>query len=56
MGARSARLRARAAGPIEEHPVEELAGVLWRKRRLRLAEAAAHRRGFKKCFREGKTT
>src|SRR6476469_10413066 len=32
-------------GPTEEHLVEEVAGVLWRKRRLRLAEAAAHRRG-----------
>jgi hypothetical protein len=30
-------------GPTEEHLVEELAGILWRKRRLRLAEAAAHR-------------
>ena len=28
-------------GPTEEHLVEELAGILWRKRRLRLAEAAA---------------
>jgi hypothetical protein len=28
--------------PTEEHLVEELAGILWRKRRLRLAEAAAH--------------
>ena len=26
--------------------VEELAGILWRKRRLRLAEAASHRRGL----------
>jgi hypothetical protein len=34
-------------GPTEEHLVEELAGVLWRKRRLRLAEAAAHRQGLK---------
>ena len=34
-------------GPTEEHLVEELAGVLWRKRRLRLAEAAAHRHGLK---------
>ena len=25
-------------GPTEEHLVEELAGILWRKRRLRLAE------------------
>ena len=31
-------------GPTEEHLVEEIAGILWRKRRLRLAEAAAHRR------------
>jgi hypothetical protein len=34
-------------GPTEEHLVEELAGVMWRKRRLRLAEGAACRRGFK---------
>jgi hypothetical protein len=34
-------------GPTEEHLVEEMAGVLWRKRRLRLAEAAAYRRGLK---------
>jgi len=33
-------------GPTEEHLVEELAGILWRKRRLRLAEAALHRRGL----------
>jgi hypothetical protein len=26
-------------GPTEEHLVEELAGILWRKRRLRWAEA-----------------
>src|SRR5208337_2598393 len=30
-------------GPTEEHLVEEVAGILWRKRRLRLAEAAADR-------------
>ena len=36
----------RPHGPTEEHLVEELAGVLWRKRRLWLAEAAAHRRGL----------
>lgn len=34
-------------GPTEEHLVEELAGVVWRKRRLRLAEAASHHRGLK---------
>ena len=34
-------------GPTEEHLVEELAGILWRKRRLRLAEAATYRRGLK---------
>jgi hypothetical protein len=33
-------------GPSEEHLVEEIAGVIWRKRRLRLAEAASHRRGI----------
>jgi hypothetical protein len=33
-------------GPTEEHLVEELAGILWRKRRLRLAESAAHMRGL----------
>jgi hypothetical protein len=33
-------------GPTEEHLVEELAHIMWRKRRLRLAEAAAHRRGL----------
>jgi hypothetical protein len=37
-------------GPTEEHLVEELAGILWRKRRLRLAEAAAHRRGLEETF------
>ena len=33
-------------GPTEEHLVEELAGIFWRKRRLRLAEGAVHRRGL----------
>src|SRR3954452_17002152 len=37
-------------GPTEEHLVEELTGILWRKRRLRLAEAAAHRRGLNDTF------
>jgi hypothetical protein len=36
----------RRFGSTEEHRVEEIAGILWRKRRLRLAEAAAHRRGL----------
>ncbi len=47
-GALLAELAAEHApqGPTEEHLVEELAGILWRKRRLRLAEAAAHRRGL----------
>jgi hypothetical protein len=36
----------RPQGPTEEHLVEEVAGILWRKRRLRLAEAAAQRRGL----------
>ena len=33
-------------GPTEEHLVAELAGIIWRKRRLRLAEAASHHRGL----------
>src|SRR5271156_3727490 len=33
-------------GPTEEHLVEELAGIIWRKRRLRLGEAAAHHRAL----------
>lgn len=33
-------------GPTEEHLVEELAGIVWRKRRLRLAEGAAHNRAL----------
>lgn len=36
----------RPRGPTEEHLVEEMAGVLWRKRRLRLAEAATYHRGL----------
>jgi hypothetical protein len=36
-------------GPTEEHLVEELAGILWRKRRLRLAEGAAFRRELAKA-------
>ena len=31
-------------GPTEEHLVEELAGIIWRKRRARIAEAAVFRR------------
>ena len=34
-------------GPTEEHLVEELTGIFWRKRRLRLAELAVHRRELK---------
>ena len=30
-------------GPTEEHLVEELAGVIWRKRRVRMAETAVYR-------------
>lgn len=37
-------------GPTEEHLVEELAGILWRKRRLRLAEAALYRDGLEGTF------
>ena len=27
-------------GPMEDHLVEEIAGIIWRKRRLRMAETA----------------
>ena len=40
-------------GPTEEHLVEEIAGTFWRKRRLRLAEAAAHRRDLSEISCEG---
>jgi hypothetical protein len=36
-------------GPTEEYLVEELAGVIWRKRRLRLGESAAHHCALKRC-------
>jgi hypothetical protein len=36
-------------GPTEEHLVEELAGIIWRKRRLRLGESAAHHRALKRA-------
>jgi hypothetical protein len=35
-------------GPTEDHFVEEIAGVIWRKRRLRFAEAASYRRGLER--------
>jgi hypothetical protein len=31
-------------GPTEEHLIEELAGIIWRKRRLRLGECAVRNR------------
>lgn len=40
----------RPDGPTEEHLVEELAGILWRKRRLRLAEMAAYQNGLAKTL------
>ncbi len=38
------------SGPTEEHLVEELAGILWRKRRLLLAEGAAYREGLREAI------
>jgi hypothetical protein len=35
-------------GPTEAHLVEELAGIIWRKRRLRMAEAAVYREKLRK--------
>src|SRR3954447_23843237 len=43
-------------GATEEHLVEEVAGILWRKRRLRLAEAAAYRRGLKEALASNRGT
>lgn len=43
-------------GPTEEHLVEEVAGIIWRKRRLRLAESAAHRRGLENTLRPFRET
>ena len=34
-------------GPTEEHLVEELAGILWRKRRLRMAEGSVYQQGLR---------
>ena len=39
-----------------EYLVEEVAGILWRKRRLRLAEAAAHRRGLEEALESRRDT
>ena len=36
-------------GPTEEHLVEELAGIIWRKRRLRLGESAVHHRSLRRA-------
>ncbi len=38
-------------GPTETHLVEELAGIFWRKRRLRMAEASAAREGLHRATR-----
>lgn len=43
-------------GPTEEHLVEEVAGIIWRKRRLRLAESSAHRRGLESALKPHRHT
>jgi hypothetical protein len=43
-------------GPTEEHLVEELAGILLRKGRHRLAEIAAHRRALKETLGKNSRT
>jgi hypothetical protein len=40
----------RPNGPTEEHLVEELAGIMWRKQRLVMAEASAHRAGLHRAL------
>lgn len=37
--------------PTKVHLGEELAGIIWRKRRLRLAEAATHRDGLRRTMK-----
>ena len=43
-------------GPTEEHLVEELAGVIWRKRRLRLGERAAHHHALRRAAEPDRQT
>ena len=43
-------------GATEEHLVEEIAGIIWRKRRLRLGEAAHHRKGLRNVLRFSEDT
>ncbi len=43
-------------GPTEQHLVEEVAGILWRKQRPRLAEGAAYRRGLDGALRQYRDT
>ena len=45
----------RPSGITEAHLVEEIAGVIWRKRRLRLAEAAIFRHALKETVEEPTT-
>jgi hypothetical protein len=40
----------RPNGPTEQHLVEELAGLMWRKQRLTMAEASAHRAGLHRAL------
>src|SRR5688500_1374631 len=40
-------------GPTEHYLVEEIAGIMWRKRRLVLAESAAYRAGLKRTVSYG---
>ena len=42
----------RPVGPAQEYLVEELAGIVWRKGRLRLAETAAFRQGLKNAIEQ----
>jgi hypothetical protein len=39
------------SGPTEHHLVEELAGIMWRKQRVTLAEAAACRAGLHQALK-----
>ena len=44
------------AGPTERHLVEEVAGIMWRRRRLDMAEGAAYAIGIRKATASYSTT
>ena len=39
-------------GPTERHLVDEIAGIIWRKQRVGMAEVALHQHGLHKTYRD----